>query len=267
MSSFKYKEDITWRDILLRSAIVIVTVLVIVWLMPRDGRNYVYAEQGKPWKYADLTAPFDFPIYKSEQMIQKEKDSLMKEYQPYFYYNKEVEGNMVRKFVTDFSGGIPGLSDDYISIIANRLHKIYQTGIVSSPEYSRLAKDTTQCIMVADGKNATSIPIVRFFSTKKAYEQLFLDNILEQHRSQLQKCNLNNYITPNIIYDKERSDESLQDMQKSIPLALGVAQKGQKIIDRGEIVTEAKYRIIESFQKENERRNSNTTQQLSLIHI
>ena len=261
MSSFKYKEDITWRDILLRSAIVIVTVLVIVWLMPRDGRNYVYAEQGKPWKYADLTAPFDFPIYKSEQMIQKEKDSLMKEYQPYFYYNKEVEGNMVRKFVTDFSGGIPRLSDDYISIIANRLHKIYQTGIVSSPEYSRLAKDTTQCIMVADGKNATSIPIVRFFSTKKAYEQLFLDNILEQHRSQLQKCNLNNYITPNIIYDKERSDESLQDMQKSIPLALGVAQKGQKIIDRGEIVTEAKYRIIESFQKENERRNSNTTQQ------
>lgn len=261
MSSFKYKEDITWRDILLRSAIVIVTVLVIVWLMPRDGRNYVYAEQGKPWKYADLTAPFDFPIYKSEQMIQKEKDSLMKEYQPYFYYNKEVEGNMVRKFVTDFSGGIPGLSDDYISIIANRLHKIYQTGIVSSPEYSRLAKDTTQCIMVADGKNATSIPIVRFLSTKRAYEQLFLDNILEQHRSQLQKCNLNNYITPNIIYDKERSDESLQDMQKSIPLALGVAQKGQKIIDRGEIVTEAKYRIIESFQKENERRNSNTTQQ------
>ena len=261
MSSFNYKEDITWRDILLRSAIVIVTVLVIVWLMPRDGRNYVYAEQGKPWKYADLTAPFDFPIYKSEQMIQKEKDSLMKEYQPYFYYNKEVEGNMVRKFVTDFSGGIPGLSDDYISIIANRLHKIYQTGIVSSPEYSRLAKDTTQCIMVADGKNATSIPIVRFLSTKKAYEQLFLDNILEQHRSQLQKCNLNNYITPNIIYDKERSDESLQDMQKSIPLALGVAQKGQKIIDRGEIVTETKYRIIESFQKENERRNSNTTQQ------
>ena len=261
MSSFKYKEDITWRDILLRSAIVIITVLFIVWLMPRDGRNYVYAEQGKPWKYADLTAPFDFPIYKSEQMIQKEKDSLMKEYQPYFYYNKEVEGNMVRKFVTDFSGGIPGLSDDYISIIANRLHKIYQTGIVSSPEYSRLAKDTTQCIMVADGKNATSIPIVRFLSTKKAYEQLFLDNILEQHRSQLQKCNLNNYITPNIIYDKERSDESLQDMQKSIPLALGVAQKGQKIIDRGEIVTEAKYRIIESFQKENERRNSNTTQQ------
>ena len=91
MSSFKYKEDITWRDILLRSAIVIVTVLVIVWLMPRDGRNYVYAEQGKPWKYADLTAPIAFPIYKSENMILMDMDILMYVYQHYFYYYKEVD--------------------------------------------------------------------------------------------------------------------------------------------------------------------------------
>ena len=67
MSSFNFREDISWRDILLRSAIVLATVAIIVWLMPRDGRNYFYAEQGKPGKYADFTAPFDFPIYKSEE--------------------------------------------------------------------------------------------------------------------------------------------------------------------------------------------------------
>ena len=261
MSSFNFKEDVTWRDILLRSAIVIATVAVIVWLMPRDGRNYFYAEQGKPWKYADFTAPFDFPIYKSEATIKKEKDSLMNEYEPYFNFNKEVEGNMVRKFVSDFSDGIPGLTDDYISIIANRLHRIYQLGVVSSADYSKIASDTTRTIRLVNGKNATSVPMVSFLSTKKAYEQLFLDPLLEQHRSQLQKCNLDNYITANITYDKLRSDESLQHLLSSIPLAIGVAQKGQKIIDRGEIVTENTYRAIESFKKENERRNSNATQQ------
>ena len=261
MSSFNFREDISWRDIFLRSVIVLATVAVIVWLMPRDGRNYFYAEQGKPWKYADFTAPFDFPIYKSEEAIKKEKDSLMKEYEPYFNYNKETEGNMVRKFVADFSEGIPGLPDDYISIIANRLHKIYQMGIVSSADYSKYGTDTTQTIRLVSGKNATSIPMASFLSTKKAYEHLFLDNTLEQHRSLLQKCNLNNYITPNIIYDKQRSDESLQDALSSVPLATGVAQKGQKIIDRGEIVDEYAYRAIESFKRENERRNSNTTQQ------
>lgn len=261
MSSFNFREDISWRDILLRSAIVLATVAIIVWLMPRDGRNYFYAEQGKPWKYADFTAPFDFPIYKSEEAIKKEKDSLMREYEPYFNLNKETEGNMVRKFVADFSEGIPGLSDDYISIIANRLHRIYQMGIVSSADYSKYTADTTQTIRLVNGKSATSIPMVSFLSTKKAYEQLFLDNMLEQHRSQLQKCNLNNYITANITYDKQRSDESLQDVLSSVPLATGVAQKGQKIIDRGEIVDEYVFRTIESFKKENERRNSNTTQQ------
>ena len=255
MSSFNFKEDVTWHDILTRSAIVLATVAIIVWLMPQDGQNYFYVEQGKPWKYADFTAPFDFPIYKSE------KDSLLKEYEPYFNYNKDIEGNMVRKFVTDHSEGIPGLSDDYISIIANRLHRIYQIGIVSSSDYSTFASDTTRMVRIVNGKNATSMVMAQFLSTKKAYEQLFLDNILEQHRSQLQKCNLNNYIVPNIIYDKDRSEESMRDLVSSVPLASGIAQKGQKIIDRGEIVDENVYRTIESFKKENERRNSDETQQ------
>ena len=260
MSSFNFREDVTWRDILLRSVIVFATVAVIVWLMPRDGRNYFYAEQGKPWKYADFTAPFDFPIYKSEEAIKREKDSLMKEYEPYFNFNKETEGNMVRKFVTDFADGIPGLTDDYISIIANRLHRLYQMGIVSSADYSKYSADTTQTIRLVSGKNATSLPMASFLSTKKAYEQLFLDPTIEPHRSLLQKCNLNNYITANITFDKQRSDETLQDLLGSVPLASGVAQKGQKIIDRGEIVDDYAYRTIESFKKENERRNSNATQ-------
>lgn len=261
MSSFNFKEDVSWHDILTRSAIVLATVAIIVWLMPQDGQNYFYVEQGKPWKYADFTAPFDFPIYKSELAVKKEKDSLLKEYEPYFNYNKDIEGNMVRKFVTDHSEGIPGLSDDYISIIANRLHRIYQIGIVSSSDYSTFASDTTRMVRIVNGKNATSMVMAQFLSTKKAYEQLFLDNILEQHRSQLQKCNLNNYIVPNIIYDKDRSEESMRDLVSSVPLASGIAQKGQKIIDRGEIVDENVYRTIESFKKENERRNSDETQQ------
>ncbi|MGM9699768.1 MAG: HD family phosphohydrolase [Prevotella sp.] len=260
MSSFNFREDVTWRDIFLRSVIVLATVAVIVWLMPRDGRNYFYAEQGKPWKYADFTAPFDFPIYKSEEAIKREKDSLMREYEPYFNFNKEVEGSMVRKFVTDFADGIPGLTADYISIIANRLHRLYQMGIVSSADYSKYSADTTQTIRLVSGKNATSLPMASFLSTKKAYEQLFLDPTLEPHRSLLQKCNLNNYITANITFDKQRSEETLQDLLGSVPLASGVAQKGQKIIDRGEIVDDYAYRTIESFKKENERRNSNATQ-------
>ena len=34
------------------------------------------------WKYGLLTAPFDFPVYKDEAVIQQERDSIMLDFQP-----------------------------------------------------------------------------------------------------------------------------------------------------------------------------------------
>lgn len=253
-------EDITWSKLLSKAAIVIATVAVIAWMMPSDKQSYFRVEQGKPWRYSDLTAPFDFPIYKSEATIKQERDSLMKQYEPYYTYDNEVEGKQVRKFVSDYSDGIPGVPDDYISIIANRLRRVYQSGIISSTDYNKLRADTSQMVRVVNGKNAVSVQITRLYSEKGAYEQLFLDELLGVYRQALQKCNLNDYITPNLIFDKERSNASLDDLMNSIPLASGVAQKGQKIIGRGDIVDETAYRTLESLRMEKEKRSQNSTQ-------
>ncbi len=260
MSTFNLKEDITWRDIFIRAAIIICTVAVTVWLMPGDSRTNFRVELGKPWKYGDLTAPFDFPIYKSEEAIKKQRDSLLRVYEPYYRYNTEAEGEQVRKFVSDFSNGIPGLSDDYISIIANRLHALYRQGIISAADYKKLNTDTSRTVRIVSGKNAVSVRLSSLYTTKTAYEQLFIDETLEQHRQVLQKCDLNDYITPNVVYDREKSNSALDDLMNSIPLALGIVQKGQKIIDRGGLVDEKTYRTLISFQKENEKRSRDTTQ-------
>ena len=84
MSSTFIKEDLKWRDILIRTALIITTVAIVVWAMPNDNRSYFHVEQGKPWKYADFTAPYDFPIYKSEAAINEERDSALRQYEPYY---------------------------------------------------------------------------------------------------------------------------------------------------------------------------------------
>ena len=261
MALFSQKEDISWQDLLIRSAIVIGTVVIILWCMPRDSRNYLYAEIGKPWKYGDLTAPFDFPVYKSELKVKQERDSIYRLFEPYFSIDLSVENSQVRKFLEQYDNGMPNLPDDYISIIANRLHRLYQQGIISAPDYSQLAyKDTARTIRIVNGKRATSIALKAFYSTKSAYENLINDPMMAPHRVALQRCNLNNFIVPNIIYDKEKSETELEELRRSVPLANGVVQKGQKIIDRGAIVDEAKYLAIESFKKEFERRGRDETQ-------
>ena len=257
MSSFDFKNDITWHDFLIRAALVIGTVAIIVWLMPRSSEFSFNPEKGRPWIYSDLSAPFDFPIYKSDEAISKERDSLMKLYEPYFIINKEVSGKEIRQFYKDYSNGIPGLANDYLSIIANRLRDLYATGIMNSSDYANLHQDTTRLIRVIDGKNANSVSITKINSVVSAYEEIFLDETLAAHREILKKCNLNDYLAPNLTYDKERSEASLNELHNSIPLATGLVQRGQKIIDRGDIVDTKTYNILMSFKKEMERKHEN----------
>ncbi len=259
-TSFNIKEEQTWRNLVMRAVLIVASVGLIVWAMPHDNRSYYHIEKGKPWKYADFTAPFDFPIYKSDEAIQAEKDSLMHDYEPYYQYNANKENEMVKRFEKDYAEGIPGLGTEYIEMISNRLHSLYQQGIMSSAEYSELRTDTARMIRVVNGKQANSVSIMEVYSAKSAYEQLFHDEALALQRPILQKCNLNDYITPNLIYDKERSETSINDLMSSIALASGVVQKGQKIVGRGEIVTDRIYRAMDSFIKENERLHQDDTQ-------
>jgi putative nucleotidyltransferase with HDIG domain len=228
--------------------------------MPHDTRSYFHVEEGKPWKYADFTAPFDFPIYKSESVIREERDSALSQYEPYYKYHQETEQRMVQKFLKDYADGIPDLPASYMDIISNRLQSLYQQGIIDQKDYTELLNDTATMIRIVNDKQATSVSIMELYSPKQAYEQLFQDEKISAARTILQKCNLNEYITPNLTYDRERSESSKNDLLSGIALASGLVQKGQKIIGRGDIVTEKTYRIIESFKRENELRNEDIKQ-------
>ena len=266
MSNFSLKENLLWRDWLLRAALVIGTVAIVVWSMPHDNHNSYLVEQGKPWKYADLTAPFDFPVYKSDEAIKHERDSILKQYEPYYNIDASIEARMVRKFVSDYPDGIAELPQDYIEIISNRLHSLYQQGIMESKEYEELKKDTFSMIRIVNNKQASSVSILEIYSAKSAYEQLFQDEKLNAHRHLLQKCDLNNYIQPNLIFDRTRSETSRNELIASIPLASGLVQKGEKIVDRGEIINQQTYHIIQSYLKENDRLNKNEVQnRISLL--
>ena len=263
MSSFSIKNDATWRDFIIRTALIAVIVAIIVWLMPRSTHNIYKIEKGKPWTYADLKAPFDFPIYKSDEAVKAERDSIMQLYEPYYLQNSDIVGKQLRQFAKDYSDGIPGLPNDYISIISNRLRRLYEQGIMSNTDYATVSKDTSRFIRVVNGKHATSIQVSRIYSTVTAYEKIFQEQALAAHRDILQKCNLNDYITPNLTYDKERSEASLNDLNNNIALANGLVQRGQKIIDRGDIVDAKTYNILLSFEKEMHR-HEDSSEKISL---
>jgi len=259
-SSFYKKDEFFWRNLSIRAAFVLLTTLLIVWFLPRnEGRKFDY-EVGEPWHYGTIIAKYDFPVYKTEEALAQERDSLLRQFQPYYDYNSTIEVEEIAKLRQDLRNNNISLPAGFEEHIIDRLHRFYQSGIMETPTYNRIHADTTNQVRIVFGKDAESVNIKSIFSTMSAYEQLLNDEQFAQERSLLQRLNLNNYIVANLIYDKARTESAKNDLLSGISPASGIVMSGQRIIGQGEIVNEYSFRVLNSMQKEIQRRSASKTQ-------
>ena len=83
---------------LVRSLLFVIAVVLLAYFFPRQGEKQYIFQEGRPWAYSLLTAPFDIPIYKDEARLQAERDSIMRDLRPIFVANKALAGEMVQGF-------------------------------------------------------------------------------------------------------------------------------------------------------------------------
>ena len=257
MNSFNTHKRFSYKDLLYKCLIFIVTVSIITYFMPKESKfNYEFAIK-TPWKYGLLQASFDFPIHKSEEQLQREQDSIRTFYQPYFNVDKNVEKNMLTKLREDYNRSmrysLPG--PDYLRHIERTLKLIYERGVMSVQDARILKEDSIQSIKLVDKNMATNQNTDQLFTVKGAYEYLLNADTLRYNKFVLQSCNLSDYLNPNITYDLEKSEIALEELQSRIAPAKGLVQTGQKIIDRGEIIDEHTFDILNSLRQEWETRS------------
>ena len=257
MRSFKTNQRFSYKNLIYKSLIFIATVSVIVYFLPNEGKFNYQFDINKPWKYGLLQASFDFPIYKNDIQVQKEQDSILADYQPYFQIDKEAEKNVLSKLREDYNKtlrhSLPGT--DYVRYIERTLKALYEDGIIAGNDLKRMEEDSIIAIRLGDKNVATSRFIDQLYTVNEAYEYLLNADTTHYKKKILQQCNLNDYITPNLVYDEEKSEAAQKDLLSNISWANGFVLNGQKIIDRGEIVDEQTYNILESLRKEWEKRS------------
>lgn len=257
MGSLKTNKGFSYKNLIYKCIIFIATVSVIVYFLPNKGKFNYQFDINKPWKYGLLQASFDFPIYKNDIQVRKEQDSILADYQPYFQIDKETEKNILAKLREDYNKtlrhALPGT--DYVRYIERTLKSLYENGIIGGNDLKRMEEDSIAAIRLVNKNVATSRFVNQLYSVKEAYEYLLNADTVHYKKTILQQCNLNNYITPNLVYDEEKSEAAQKDLLSNISWANGFMLNGQKIIDRGEIVDEQTYNILESLRKEWEKRN------------
>lgn len=267
MNYFKNKKKFFFKDLLYKALIFLGTVAVIVYFLPRDGKFNYQFDINKPWKYGQLMATFDFPIYKDQQIVKQEQDSILANFQPYYQLNKEKETEIIKKLRSDYQSHLKELlpSTEYIRHIEKTLAKIYRAGILSTEGLNQLHKDSTNAIMIIDDKMANLQSTSQLYSVKEAYHYILTADSLRFRPEILQQCSLNEYLSPNLTYDKQRTETARKDMLDNYSWASGIVLSGQKIIDRGEIVSKETYNILESFRKESIKRSESTSQRRLML--
>ena len=262
MNTFKKiigQEENIWHSLAIRAGLVFLTSFIIIWFLPRnEAKQYAY-EIGEPWHYGTLIAKFDFPVYKTDETVQRERDSLLHSFQPYYNYDNSVESVQTAKLRVELAkaGTLP---PGFAQALIEKLHQLYQTGIMGTPQYNSFNNDTTSQIRVVFGKDAESRKVSLIYSTMTAYELLLDDSYLSKERLLMQRLNMNDYIMPNLILDRNRTETARNDLLSGITPASGMMMAGQKIIGQGDMVDDYNYRVLNSMEKEIDRRQVGKSQ-------
>ena len=161
------------RDLSLRVLLFIVVVAAIVYFLPRSGENHYTYEEGRPWSYALLTAPFDIPVHLDSVSAAKLKDSIDANFEPVYMRDLTLEKTIISDYITRLNAAKDlGITPAQKNMIINQIKEVYDNGIVDRDTYSRITARQLPAVRFIHDNVAISMPTTQYRSAFRAYEHL-----------------------------------------------------------------------------------------------
>jgi len=252
----------------------VASIIIVVFISPREGKFKYEFQKGKPWLSASLIAPWDFPVLKPDNVLARERDSILKYFAPYFKLDSDLEKKKIEefdKYLSDLSQAYESESKSldpmgFASLkreLNTILSEIYQHGVLGTDEAMPFEKLPAE-ITVVSGRMGEKKQVSSLFVQKSAYQyaQDKKEEIVNKHAvgsgkplsDFVSEVVLYDYIEPNLSYDATTSANVKNRMIEEISINKGLVQEGELIISQGEIVNDEKFTILESMRSEYEKK-------------
>lgn len=240
----------SWVQLLVKVLLLLFMVAAITWQYPHHNVTFRQkAEVGKPWAYGLVTAPYDFPVYKTDAQLDEERRAAKQAFAPYFTLDAEVSPRQTDTVIAAARAELTPVEQRYLN---ETLRRIYAQGIISGDDMNYLNSEGFSTVRIVNDKHvAREFPVASLYTPKTAYDAL-LAGSPEGEMSMLNRLSLNRLILPNVSLDTMLTRMSLQNVMEQLPLYSGMVQHGEKIIDKGEIVSAETWQILWSLQKTGE---------------
>ncbi len=248
-------QTLSRRSFLTVACTLLVSVVTLIYFLPRENKfGYVY-ELNKPWHYPQLIASYDFVIYKTDDEVKRERDSVVRQFVPYYRVDSLVAEKQIAALRKDFyAGKFRGVPVYYLPRLVENLRQIYARGILDVSDYEGFLKGDSHVLRLIRGQEATTGEVENFFTIRTAYDYLLNRDRGALSQEALRECNLNDYLAVNVKNDTAKNRLELQSELSQVSDNIGMVQSGQLVIDRGQIVNAEHVRILNSLKKESEQR-------------
>ncbi|MDA7810284.1 HDIG domain-containing protein [Flavobacteriaceae bacterium] len=220
-----------------RIILFLITVVFIVYIIPKKGKFQYEFAQGKPWKYETLISPFDFLIQKNKSEIDFEKLTISAKTKSYYLKVEGISDSVISNISLKLKDSYPYLYEKGIT----NLKKIYEPGLIN--EFVDLNNDSIFLI----SKN-----LIKKFKREEInlINNFSFDSI--SYNSSKDSISFNNiiklYLKPDIIYDEITTNLNIDNLLSKVSSNKGFVNNGVRIISRGEIIDSQKFSVLQSLK-------------------
>ncbi|MFO7924752.1 MAG: HDIG domain-containing protein [Bacteroidales bacterium] len=268
-------------------SLFVITALLILYLLPREGKFRYEYQRGRPWMHETLIAPFNFPIYKSESELEAERDSVLEDFRPYFQYDSLVYDSIIKAYNSYFQRSWEGyfnnqsesgvdmpefpvsenpdfmnIKDAFIDFSSGLLREVYEQGILDPVEAADRGFSLEESIIIVKNNIGERTSPEEFFTQKSAYEHITgkIDEWLSAELSDkpsymaefFNTLEYSDFVMPNLFFDEATTNRVRQSLLEDISHARGMVQAGERIVSKGDLITGDIFLILESLRREYE---------------
>ncbi len=235
----------------------VISVAVVVYLNPHEAKFKYEFQKGKPWLYNNLVAPFDFPVIKSQEQLEEEKEKIRETKSIFLKEFPSVKEKAIKSFEDDFDNRMKGISDitlDSIQLLQLReeglsiLQSIYDKGVLK-PLEEVMTEEYGEILITSQGlSQPTSLD--NYYTIKEAAEKVKETLSFEEENPlhTVMVSLLIDQLDYSITYDENTTDKFLTNQLEGVLPSIGAVQKGELIIVKGNLVDQEHYTKLNSLK-------------------
>jgi putative nucleotidyltransferase with HDIG domain len=239
----------------------LLVLVLLVLFFPKTARFTYEYNQGFPWNYNSLRAPFDFAVLKTEAELKEERILLLADFYPYYKISTQSYDSILNSIQTSFeehwSLKYPSekraskLKKNSIKLVESIFSHLHKKGIRNTIEN----KSNNGQVNLLYGNKAVIIPLSEVYTltTAQSYILKEIENSQKNIDEVIVKNTLFDHLFQNVYFDEETTNKETESLLSGMSLSYGLVQKGELIISEGELVTAQKFQVLESLRLEFEK--------------